>query len=111
MGPIADLLLFYAAIAGGASLDRAQISSFAAATALNYFVRIRALLAASGRTRDLRLHCRLALVSLCALFLRGGVLSLLTAVWGWPVQLAIFPAIIATATVTQPGDAFCRSDS
>jgi dolichol-phosphate mannosyltransferase len=109
--PIADLLIFYAAIAGGAGADRAQITSFAAAAALNYFVRIRAQLAASGRTADFRLHGRLALVSLCALFLRGGVLSLLTAVWGWPAQLAIFPAIIATAALTQPGDAFCLSGS
>jgi len=109
MPPIADLLVFYAAIAGGAGVGRAQIAGFAAATALNYFVRIRAPLAASGRTGDLRLHGRLALVSLCALFLRGGVLSLLTTVWGWPAQLAIFPAILAAAAVTRPGDAFCLS--
>jgi dolichol-phosphate mannosyltransferase len=111
MGPIADLLVFYAALAGGAGVERAQIAGFAAATALNYFVRIRAVLAASGRTGDLRLHGRLALVSLCALFLRGGVLSLLTTVWGWPAQLAIVAAIIAAASVTEPGNAFCLSTS
>jgi dolichol-phosphate mannosyltransferase len=111
MGPIADLLVFYAALADGAGVEQSQIASFAAATALNYFVRIRAVLSASGRTGDLRLHGRLALVSLCAFFLRGGVLSLLTTVWGWPSQLAIFAAIIAAAAVTQPGNAFCVSTS
>jgi dolichol-phosphate mannosyltransferase len=111
MGPIADLLVFYAAIAGGAGVERAQIESFAAATTLNYWVRIRPVLAASGRTGDLRLHGRLALVSLCALFLRGGVLSLLTTVWGWPASLAIIAALITAAAVTQPGNALCLSSS
>jgi dolichol-phosphate mannosyltransferase len=111
MGPIADLFIFYAALAGGAGVERAQIASFAAATALNYFVRIRSVLAANGRTGDLRLHGRLILVSLCALVLRGGVLSLLTTVWGWPAQLGIVAAIIAAAAVTHPGNAFCLSTS
>jgi dolichol-phosphate mannosyltransferase len=108
-GPIADLLVFYAAIFGGAGTERAQLVSFAVSIALIYFVRIRAALAAAGRTRDLRLHARLALVSLVALFLRGGVLSLLTAVWGWPAPMAIFVAIIATAAVIEPGYSFCVS--
>jgi dolichol-phosphate mannosyltransferase len=111
IGPIADLLVFYSALAGGAGVERAQIASFGAATALNYFVRIRAVLAASGRTGDLRLHGRLTVVNLCALFLRAGVISLLTTAWGWPAQLAIFAAIIAAAAVTQPGNAFCLSTS
>jgi dolichol-phosphate mannosyltransferase len=108
-GPIADLLVFYAAIARGAGTERAQIVSFAVSIALVYFVRIRAALAAAGHTRDLRSHARLALVSLVALFLRGGVLSLLTTVWGWPAPLAIFVAVIATAAVIQPGYSFCVS--
>jgi dolichol-phosphate mannosyltransferase len=42
-------------------------------------------------------------VSLMALFLRGGVLGLLSLDWGWPAQVSIIFAVIAGMAVTTPG--------
>jgi len=110
IGLLADLLVFDAMIAGGTAVEAAQTVSFAAATALIYMLA-RAVLASTGHTWDAPVHGRLALVSVMALFLRSGVLSLVITVWGWPAYLAIFPAIIATAAVTVPGYSFCLSTS
>lgn len=38
-----------------------------------------------------------------ALFLRGGVLGLLSLDWGWPAQVSILVAVIAGMAVTTPG--------
>jgi hypothetical protein len=72
---------------------------------------IRGALTVAGRARDLRLHGQLIAVSLLALFLRGGVLSLLVNTWDWPGAVAILFAIGATFAITQPGYAFVLSSS
>jgi dolichol-phosphate mannosyltransferase len=61
------------------------------------------MVVAGGRTRDWRLYCQLLTVSLMALFLRGGVLGLLSLNWGWPAQISIIFAVIAGLAVTTPG--------
>ena len=64
---------------------------------------------AAKRTGDWRLYCRLLVVTFAALFLRGGVLGLLTLTWGWPAQAAIAFAVIAGWTVTTLGYAWLLS--
>ena len=109
MAAVCDALIFLTATAGGVRLGAAQIFSFAVATAINYELNIRAAVSVAGRARDWRLYSHLLVVSLLALFLRGGVLSLLSRTWGWPLPLAICAAIASTLAVTLPGNAFSLS--
>jgi dolichol-phosphate mannosyltransferase len=103
MAPLLDVGLFCALIGYGLPLRASHIASFAAATALNYFLKVRSTAVAAGRTRDWRLHGRLLAVSLMALFLRGGVLVWLSLNCGWPVQVSILFAVVAGMAVTMPG--------
>ncbi|MGH8137057.1 MAG: glycosyltransferase family 39 protein [Steroidobacteraceae bacterium] len=105
LGPLTDVVVFIAATGGGVRLGAAHIISFAAAAVVNYLLNVHAVVAA-GRTRDMRLHGHLIAVTVFALFLRGGVLALLTTVWGWPAQVAIVFAVLATMAVIRPGYAF-----
>jgi dolichol-phosphate mannosyltransferase len=103
LAPLLDAGLFCALIGYGLPLRSSHIASFAAATALNYLVKVRSAVVAAGRTHDGALHGRLLAVSLMALFLRGGVLGLLTLGWGWPAWVSILFAVIAGTAVTAPG--------
>jgi dolichol-phosphate mannosyltransferase len=103
LAPLLDAALFCALIGHGLPLRSSHIASFAAATALNYLLKVRSAVVAAGRTRDWGLHSRLLTVSLMALFLRGGVLGLLTLGWGWPAWVSILFAVIAGTAVTAPG--------
>jgi dolichol-phosphate mannosyltransferase len=109
MAGLADALIFLAATAAGVHLGAAHIFSFIVASALNYHLNIRVAVATAGRARDMRLFGHLIVVSLLALFLRGGVLAFLTNSWAWPSSVAIFFAIGAALAVTLPGYAFCLS--
>jgi dolichol-phosphate mannosyltransferase len=111
MAGLADVLIFMAATVGGLRVGPAHILSFVAATALNYHLNIRVVVAATGRARDFRLYGRLLVVSLLALFLRGGVLSLLMKSWAWPPFVAIIIAIGATLAITLPGYAIAVAPS
>ena len=71
--------------------------------ALNYLLKVRSTIVAGTRTRGPRLHRHLLTVSLMAMFLRGGVLGLLTQTWGWPAQISILFAVAAGLAVTMPG--------
>ena len=90
-------------------MQSSHIASFTVATALNYLLKVRPMVVAAGRTRDWRLHAGLLGVSLMALFLRGGVLGLLSLDWGWPAQASIVVAVIAGWAVTTPGYAAALS--
>jgi dolichol-phosphate mannosyltransferase len=94
---VVDVLLFNAGILAGIQLVSAHILSFAVASLLVYWVRLRPALLAGGRGGWA--HAWLLVASLMALFLRGGVLGLLNARWGWPAQVAIVPAALAGAAV------------
>jgi dolichol-phosphate mannosyltransferase len=100
--PLADAFIFVAALNAGMRLGPAHIVSFAVAALLNYFLNVRAVVAGAGRAGDPRLYGHLLLVSLIALFLRGGVLALLKG-WGLPAQGAIVFAIAVTMAVTNAG--------
>ncbi|MEQ1854738.1 MAG: glycosyltransferase, partial [Chthoniobacteraceae bacterium] len=110
-GVLADLAIFHVLLFKGAGLGAAHIAGFAGASAVNYFLRIRPALGRSGRGSDVRLRVHLIIVMLMALFLRGGVLGLLTGKCGWPPELAILFAIAAAVLVTMPGKAFCFSSA
>jgi dolichol-phosphate mannosyltransferase len=101
--PLADLAMFCVLFGSAMPPGSSQIASFAVAMALNYLLKVRSTLAASGHGRDARLHIRLVAVCGMALFLRAGVLGLAVLVWGWPAQTAIVAAIVAGMAVTAPG--------
>jgi dolichol-phosphate mannosyltransferase len=103
--------LFCALIGYGLPLRSSHIASFGAATALNYILKVRPTVVAAGRTRDWGLHGRLLVASLMALFLRGGVLGLLSVHRGWPAPLSILFAVIAGMAVTIPGYAAILSSA
>jgi dolichol-phosphate mannosyltransferase len=107
--PLIDVALFCALSGGGLSLRTSHIAAFAVAMALNYLLKVRSTLVAAKRTRDWRLHCRLGVVAIAALFLRGGVLALLSLAWAWPPQVSIVFAVIAGLAVTAPGFAHALS--
>jgi dolichol-phosphate mannosyltransferase len=101
--PIVDVALFCVLIAGGLSLRSSNMASFTVAMALNYLLKVRSTAVAAKRTQDWRLHGRLLVVAFMALFLRGGILSLLSLDWGWPAQVSIVFTVIAGMAVTAPG--------
>ncbi len=101
--PLADVVVFCMLIAAGVSLRTGHIASFAAAMALNYLLKVRSMPVADTRTHDWRKLCGLAVVACMALFLRGGVLGLLSLCWGWPAQVSIVFAVMAGLAVTTPG--------
>lgn len=101
--PLIDAGLFCAAFGAGLSLRSSHIASFAVAMALNYLLKVRTAVMAQRGAATFKLHCRLLTVGLLALFLRGGVLGLLTLRWGWHAQVAIVFAVIAGWAVTEAG--------
>jgi dolichol-phosphate mannosyltransferase len=98
-----DAGLFCALAGAGLSLQASHMASFTVAMVLNYLLKVRPAVIAGGRTRDWKMHGRLLAVSLMAMFLRGGVLGLLTLRWGWAAQLSILFAVLAGWAVTAPG--------
>jgi dolichol-phosphate mannosyltransferase len=109
MGPLVDIVIFCALIGNGQSLRSSHIASFAVAMALNYLLKVRSSIVAGKRTRDWRLHCHLLVAALLALFLRGGVLGLLSLDWGWPAQVSILFAVIAGWSVAARGYSYALS--
>jgi dolichol-phosphate mannosyltransferase len=109
MAALSDVFTFFAATAVGIRLGPAHILSFSIATTLFYHLSVRVAANAAGRSRDLRLYGHLIIVSLLALFLRGGVLSLLVNIWHCPPSVAIFFAVGAGLAITLPGFAFSLS--
>jgi dolichol-phosphate mannosyltransferase len=111
MGPITDVFVFIVMIGNGTRVVRAHLVSFGIATVVNYIFKLRGAVTATRRAGDLRLHARLLVVSLFALFVRGGVLALLSTVWGWPARFAIVLAVAAAMAVTLPGHALALETS
>jgi len=109
LGPLADAALFCWLTTAGWSLQSSHIASFGVATALNYLLKVRSTIVAQGRTRDPKLHGRLIVVALMALFLRGGILSLTSLDWGWSAPASIMLTVIFGLAVTLPGNAYVLS--
>jgi dolichol-phosphate mannosyltransferase len=109
IAPLLDAAIFCALVGNGLPLRYSHIASFTVAMALNYLLKTRSTIVAAKRTRDWRLHGRLLAVALMALFLRGGVLGLLSLGWGWPAQVSILFAVIAGLAVTTSGYSYALS--
>jgi len=66
LAPLVDAGLFCALIGSGLSLRSSHITSFIAAMALNYLLKVRSTVVAGRRTRDWRLHGHLLVVAFMA---------------------------------------------
>ena len=108
LGPLADVVIFVAAVHAGAAISLAHIVSFACATFLGYFLIVRTAVATEGRARDPLVYSHLLVIALAVLFLRGGVLALLIG-WGLPPQWGIVFAVAVTLVLTRIGNSFCLS--
>ncbi|HEY5264315.1 MAG TPA: glycosyltransferase family 39 protein [Steroidobacteraceae bacterium] len=102
-GPLLDVAAFCVLISLGGSLRSSHIASFFLAITLNYLLKVRSTIVAANQPLDWRLHRQLLVAALMALFLRGGVLALLTQVWGWPAQVSILFAVAAGLAVMRCG--------
>ncbi|HEV7613529.1 MAG TPA: glycosyltransferase family 39 protein [Steroidobacteraceae bacterium] len=109
--PLVDAGLFCALIGNGLSLRSSHIASYAVAMALNYLLKVRTTIVAPGRTWDSNSHFRLLAASCMALFLRGGVLGMLSLHWGWPAQVSIVFAVLVAWAATTLGYSLAISGS
>lgn len=92
---LADFIVFFFAVRNGMRVVEAHLVSCGVGLVLLYLQ--------TGRGGGIRQHVHLLIVSAIAVFLRGAVLGLLTNVWGWPPQVSIVVAILATLAVAIPG--------
>jgi dolichol-phosphate mannosyltransferase len=105
----ADALVFVALAALGLSLRIANPWALALGVALDSLLRLRSM--NSANQSRWRPCLRVLIVALMAVFLRAGVLALLTQHWGWPPTLSIFCAVAAGLTVLLPGFSYAVSDA
>lgn len=107
MGIFVDALIFQWMISWNSGLALAHITSFLAAVTINYTLNSKwSFRSYHEGNLDWYQFGRFLTVGLFALLLRGGVLALLVYTWHLPAELAIFPAIAATAAVNYLGSAF-----
>lgn len=108
LGFIIDSTLFHLLYYSGFSLGSANTVSFFFTVGFNYFVNACWTFAGKKeRQRPSPGSCfGFAGIALLALFLRGGVLTLLTRSWHWPVATALTASIGAAAVVNYLGCAF-----
>jgi len=109
IAPLLDVVIFCALIGAGQPVRSSHLASFTVAIALNYLLKSRSNAAAAKRTGVLRLHCRLLVTACMALFLRGGVLDLLSQGWGWTAPVSILFAAIAAWTIVWLGHSYALS--
>ena len=101
--PFVDVVLFCALTGSGLALQSSQIASFTVAMTLNYLLKDRTTLVAAAREREWRPHCRWLALSLMILFMRGGILGLLSLHFGWPAPASIVLAVIVGQAATALG--------
>ena len=109
LGLCADVAISGCLLAVGATLFAAQVASFVIATVLNYVLNSRwsfAGTAGAGNATDWARYRRFLLVSLLALFLRGGIVSTAVENWGSSAQTAILLGVAVAAAVNYIGSAF-----
>jgi dolichol-phosphate mannosyltransferase len=94
VAPLIDVLIFCAFSSAGISVRASNAYAFAIGYLLSLLLR-RGGLRATGRIRYV-------IVGLMAVFLRAGILALLTQRWGWTAQAAILPAVAVGLAVTAP---------
>lgn len=107
IGLVADVAVFRGLWDLGMNLALAHILSFALATTLGYVLNSRWVFApAAVLSHGQAPSTRLIVVCLMALFLRGGVLAMLTQEAGWSLQRALVAAALVAAAVNYLGNAF-----
>ncbi len=92
---VADFIVFCLAVRAGMRITEAHLLSGALGLVLLYLL--------TARCGGVRRHVHLLIVGAIAVCLRGGVLGMLTNVWGWPPQVAVAPAILATLAAATAG--------
>src|SRR5271156_1969168 len=97
LGPLVDLVAYFAATGLGVVVERSQVLSFALAAALSYLPQAYAIARLKSPNLDSSLHLHLIALTLLVFFLRAGVFALLTGRWGWPAPIAIIFTAAATA--------------
>ena len=106
VSPLIDVIVFDSLIAAGISLQVSHIAAFAIAITLHCLLKVRSARIPVELDSAVWQTLALLAVTLMALFLRGGVLDLLTRTWGWPAQISIFFAVGSAYAVTMPGYAY-----
>ncbi len=111
LGPLIDLIAYFAATGTGASSGRSQLVGFVAAAAFYCLAQMRARSTPSPPTVSVAFYLHLIAVTLSVFSLRSGVFALLRNSFGWPAQAAIVVAVIGTAALIRPGYAYCFSSA
>ncbi len=109
LGALIDFLTFNLLFAFGNGMGTAHIVSFFAATVSNFILNARWSFADAGTPVfqiTLGKYINFLVIALLALFVRGGVLALVTKQWGWPPQAAVIIAIGAAALLNYIGVTF-----
>ncbi len=107
LGMVVDLGGFQLLRNAGVNLSGAHITSFFLATVVNYVLNSRWVFrASSGEGIAMGGYVRFLSVCLMALFLRGGVLAILSQGVGMSEQSALIAAIVTAALVNYLGFAF-----
>ncbi len=83
--------------------------ALALGVALDWPLRLRFMSTAERQQHDWRLYLQLLIVILMALFLRGGVLALLSQRGGWPPQVSICFAVAVGLAFLVPGFSYAYS--
>ncbi len=107
LGMVVDLGGFQLLRHYGFNISVSHISSFVLATIVNYVLNSRWVFrASSGEGIAVKGYIRFLSVCLMALFLRGGVLAILSQGLGMPEMASLIAAIVAAALVNYLGFAF-----
>jgi dolichol-phosphate mannosyltransferase len=109
LGVGVDYGLFQLLSASGTGLLASHIASFLLAAVFNYALNSRWSFAEahpSSSEPEWRTFSRFITVSLLALFLRAGFITLAMGTWGWPKHLAVVLGIAAGTIVNYLGGAF-----
>jgi len=101
LAPLIDVAAFCGFVAAGLSLRAGNAYAFAIGYALTLLLRDPAR-AAEGPRSSWQPSLRDAIAGFMAVFLRAGVLALLTQQWRWAPQLSIFFAAALGLVVTAP---------
>jgi dolichol-phosphate mannosyltransferase len=109
LAALSDALGFCALAGAGVTLRIGNILALALGITLDWLLRLRSMSTAGRPKRDWRLYLRILIVALMALFLRAGVLGLLSQHRGWPQPVAIFIAVAAGLAVLLPGFSYAYS--
>jgi dolichol-phosphate mannosyltransferase len=106
---LTDALGFCALAGAGVTLRIGNIFALALGVALDWLLRLRSR--ETERKRDRRLYLKILIVALMALFLRAGVLALLSERWGRPPTVSIFFAVAVGLAVLLPGFSYAYSSA